>query len=338
MGADRTTQVTSSRSGFRGRACGACEKHKIRCDRQSPCSNCRRKNLQCSLGPDHPAAGISYNHPTISTSCTPQLSVGEKFKSVIQTLLEKGEEEVLRLALAASQRRDDSDGDEKFQQAITKASQLLDKSEARTPGYLAATIILAVNSMEQNRVEFVKTLLRSIKAIGESLNDTDLQGSIGRQLLPITKLFVIYCAMAWQGDVQETLPIWNRDTEATPEARELRRFASLPKQIRLATPEELLSLAQLMNAKIRHLHSRYRRTPYNARPLLAESFAVYYLFYLEILERSEAQHRFETAESVIKITTFLRKSGPYSHCVASYPQWRARALIKCLGGEKLGMV
>lgn len=331
----------------------------------SPCANCQRRKLPCKpphskngkdRTPDEVVVEAPSHRPMLSIAGTGRLKVGEQFASVVSTLLTSDAEGLLRLALAAWLQRDGWAGDTIYLRAMEKAiplpgtseaespipgeseakTSLPDMSKAATPGYLAAIIILEINSMCRDRVVDVEVLLRSIKVMVEARDGIDFQGDIGRELLPVSRVFVIYCALALQEDVKEAQPVWSQDIDATSDAGELRQLASLPQRIRLAAPEDLQGLAQSVNAKIQHFQGRFKKAQYSQRSLLAESFAIYHYFYLEILERAESRDRYMVATGLIKITDFLRDLGLRGHCVANYPRWRARKLINGYHEKELG--
>lgn len=338
MSSDPTTEAAVSQSPVRQPACKVCKTRKVRCDRPLPCFRCQRENLQCTIPTRKCRGEISDQSTAEPVSGIPKLRVGEQFALVIRTLLVNGQEEVLRLALLAWVRRDCWEGETTFQMAMEKASQLLRQPQGGTPGYLAATILLATISMYKSRVETVKTLLRSIKALVETRNESDFQSDIGQQLLPVSRLFIIYGAMAWQEDVQESAPIWNESIGEPPDATELRQLASLPQQIRSAMPEGLLRLAQSTVTKIQDLRDRYSRAQHLEQPPLAELLTIYCYFCLEIFERSDRRQWYGIAQYIIAISSFLQARGLRGHCVTSYPQWHIRAFISGLEDPKLATI
>ena len=181
----------------------------------------------------------------------------------------------------------------------------------------------------------LETFFRSIRVLVETRNHTDFDDEIGQRLLPMTRLFIIYSAMARQEDIQGSLPIWDQYIGETTNVAELRQLAPLPRRIRLATPDELSHLAQLTNLKIQSLSHMYMALPHE-RLVVAEHLAMHWCFRLEIFKRSNTASWRAVVERILFISNALHEIGLGGHCVASYSHWHAITVVNSLEGLRPG--
>lgn len=226
------------------------------------------------------------------------------------------------------QREDFVAGDLEFEKALRSGSQLLPMAEHRSPGYLAATILLAIYAMYKNEVEHLKILLHSIKVLVEAQGDIDSDDEVSQRLLPMSSLFIIYGAMARQEDIRESMPIWDKCFRGTAHGARLEKLAQLSAQIGVATADELSRLAQSTFAEIKHMCDAYMTAPPHEKPLAAEYLVVYLCFELEIFKRSNQTGSLESARNVHLLSQRLRELGLGGYCVASFPLWHVQTFAR----------